>query len=336
MASIKQFTAEELIKGIIANDKVILARAITIIESTLPAHRNVADDILSGCLPYSGNSIRIGITGVPGVGKSTFIEKLGNEIIYDGKKIAVLAIDPSSQISKGSILGDKTRMEKLSVHPDVFIRPSPAGTTTGGVAAKTREVIVLLEAAGYEVIFIETVGVGQSEVEVHNMTDVFLLLLLAGAGDELQGMKRGIMEMADIVAINKADGDNAERAGRARMEVKRALHLFSENESGWVVPVSTCSAIDGHGVKEIWSSILDFIAQSKSNQYFFKKRKNQLVQWFTNALHTELVSALLNRQINSSIQTDIEAEVSSGKIIPSIAARRLAEILIKEPGKNQF
>ncbi|MFN3939060.1 MAG: methylmalonyl Co-A mutase-associated GTPase MeaB [Chitinophagales bacterium] len=335
MALLNNLSAAEYLDGIKSNNKVLLARAITIVESILPAHRNLAEEILTLCFPYAGNAIRVGITGVPGVGKSKFIERLGNEIMHEGKKIAVLAIDPSSQKSRGSILGDKTRMEKLSVNPNAFIRPTPAGITTGGVAAKTREVMVLLEAAGYEVIFIETVGVGQSEVEVQSMTDIFLLLLLAGAGDELQGIKRGIMEMADIIAINKADGDNTEKAERARMQVNSALQLFPENEAGWTIPVSTCSAATGKGIKEIWHSIQEYITHCKGNSFFIRKRQHQTTQWFSSALHLELVRILSNRQIHSEVQKELELQVAKGKVVPSVAARRLAEVLTGGTNKDQ-
>jgi LAO/AO transport system kinase len=264
------------VDGIRNDDRSILSRAITLVESSLPAHYQLAQEVIEACLPFSGQSVRIGITGVPGVGKSTFIEAFGSRIIQKtGKKLAVLAIDPSSQRTKGSILGDKTRMEKLTNNPNAFIRPSPSAGSLGGVAQKTRESIILCEAAGYEIVFVETVGVGQSETEVHGMVDFFLLLMLAGAGDELQGIKRGIMEMADAIAINKADGDNKPKAELARREYANALHLFPPPDSGWIPQTNTCSAYTGDGIPEIWNMIDAYISETKQNGYFDQKRREQ-------------------------------------------------------------
>src|SRR4030043_589923 len=243
----RKYTVDEYVSGILSGNRTILSRAITLTESLLPKHYETIQAIIEKCLPFSGRSVRIGITGIPGAGKSTFIESFGLYLADQGRKIAVLAIDPSSKKTKGSILGDKTRREKLSVHPDAFIRPSPSAGTLGGVARKTRETIILCEAAGFDTILVETVGVGQSETSVHSMVDFFLLLMLAGAGDELQGIKRGIFEMADLVAITKADGTNIKKAERAKSEYSNALHLFPPSESGWIPRVITCSSKTGSG-----------------------------------------------------------------------------------------
>lgn len=283
---------KELVAKLREGDAVALARAITIVESSAPRDRALADEVTELCLPYSGNSIRIGITGVPGVGKSTFIESFGMHVVEEvGKKIAVLAIDPTSQITRGSILGDKSRMMRLSGHPSAFIRPSPAGSSLGGVAAKTRESMLLCEAAGYEVIVVETVGVGQSELAVHSMVDCFLLLMLAGAGDEMQGIKRGIMEMADIVAITKADGDNENNARVARQKYRNALHLFPPTPSNWPVPVLLSSAVNNMGIAELWQEILKFMDHENAGGFFDSRRAVQLRQW----LHQSIESAVLTQ-----------------------------------------
>src|SRR5512133_3488660 len=253
----KKYSEDEFVSGILSGNRTILSQAITLVESSLPQHYETAQVIVEKCLPYSSKSIRIGITGVPGAGKSTFIETFGLHITREGRKLAVLTIDPSSEQTKGSILGDKTRMEQLSVHPHAFIRPSPTTGALGGVARKTRETIILCEAAGFDTILVETVGVGQSETSVHSMVDFFLLLMLAGAGDELQGIKRGIMEMADMIAITKADGENIERAERAMSEYANALHLFPPPPSGWTPRVTTCSSRSGRGIPNIWDIVLE-------------------------------------------------------------------------------
>ena len=284
----KRILPDEYIKGILKGDVVMLSRAITLIESSLPEHADASSEIIRKCLPHAGNSLRIGITGVPGVGKSTFIESFGNLVTQRNKKLAVLAVDPSSERSKGSILGDKTRMENLSSNPSVYIRPSPSAGSLGGVARKTREAIILCEAAGYDVIFIETVGVGQSETAVHSMVDFFLLLMLAGAGDELQGIKRGIMEMADLIAITKADGANEERAEQAKSEYANALHLFPEPLSGWLPKVVTCSALKDKGLEKIWNNITEYFRHVKNNGYFKEKRKYQAKYWMYESIHESL------------------------------------------------
>ncbi len=266
---------EDYVKGILAGDRVMLSRAITLIESSLSSHYALGQKVIEQCIPHSGNSLRVGITGVPGAGKSTFIEAMGQYLISQGHKIAVLAVDPSSEVSKGSILGDKTRMEKLSVDENAFIRPSPSAGSLGGVARKTREIIILCEAAGYDIVFVETVGVGQSEVAVHSMVDFFLLLMLAGAGDELQGIKRGIIEMCDAMVINKADGDNRNKALSARSQYENALHLFPPPPTGWTPEVTTCSSIEKTGIDHVWEIIRKFEQMMKERGHFAEKRNKQ-------------------------------------------------------------
>ncbi len=304
----------------------MLGKAITLCESTLPEHRKLALEVLKQCLPKSGNSIRVGITGVPGVGKSTFIESLGTYLTGIGHKVAVLAIDPSSSRTGGSILGDKTRMEALSANPDAFIRPSPSSGNLGGVTARTRECIILCEAAGYDIILIETVGVGQSETEVKNMADFFLLLMLAGAGDELQGIKRGIMEMADGVAINKADGDNLEKAKMARTEYARALHLFPADDAGWSPKVEICSAIQNKGIDTVWQMVKSHKEILVAKNIFVSRRNQQLLNWFDKLLTEGLLNAFNS---NTSIEKnlpEIKKEVLSGKLLPAEATEKLIKI----------
>jgi LAO/AO transport system kinase len=286
----EKHTADHYIKGILSGDISILSRAITIVESTKEDHNTLAEEIIEGVISKSGNSFRLGITGVPGVGKSTFIEAFGLHLVDNGHRVAVLAIDPSSQKSKGSILGDKTRMEKLSVHPDVYIRPSPNAGTLGGVARKTYETILLCEAAGYDFIIIETVGVGQSEIAVSQLTDFFLLLMLSGAGDELQGIKRGIMEMADAVVITKADGSNIQKAKNARTEYAHAMHLFPPTESGWTPKVRTCSSLTGEGIANVYEITEEYKRLTISNNYFYTKRTVQQRE----LLHQSISETLLH------------------------------------------
>jgi LAO/AO transport system kinase len=322
-----KLTAQQYFEGIRNGDTVLLSRAITLLESTLPAHRILANELLQLCLPFSGGSLRIGITGVPGAGKSTFIEKLGQIIVAEGKRLAVLAIDPSSRKTRGSILGDKTRMETLSQDTSVFIRPSPAGSALGGVGSATREIILVLEAAGYDYLFVETVGVGQSEVAVYGMTDIFLLLLIAGAGDELQGIKRGIMEMADIIAVNKADGENIQRANATRMDFKRALHLFRPAESGWTPAVTACSALTGDGLAEIRSMLLDYETTTRNSGYFEAKRKQQLVEWFDAGLQEQIVSRFRNNPDNAVVIERLREQVVNGSQLPTPALSELWMLL---------
>jgi LAO/AO transport system kinase len=312
------------VDGVLSGDRTILSMAITLIESSLQEHRKIAQDIIEECLPYSGKSVRIGITGVPGVGKSTFIEAFGTHITRQlGKKLAVLAIDPSSQRTKGSILGDKTRMEKLTNDPLAFIRPSPSAGSLGGVAQKTRESIILCEAAGFEVILIETVGVGQSETAVHSMVDFFLLLMLAGAGDELQGIKRGIMEMADAILINKADGDNKNRAELARREYANALHLFPPTVSGWIPQTRTCSAYTGDGIPQVWDIIDHYLRDTKN--YFALKRNQQNLQILQDTIELNLQLNFKQNQEVKDLMKSVENQVSQQKISPYKGAEKLLE-----------
>ncbi|HBC04481.1 MAG: methylmalonyl Co-A mutase-associated GTPase MeaB [Aequorivita sp.] len=319
----KDLSSDELISGILNQNQATLSRAITIIESTAQKHQQRAKIIIENCLPHANRSIRIGITGVPGVGKSTFIESFGKLLISKGKKIAVLTVDPSSSISKGSILGDKTRMEELVKEKNVFIRPSASGDTLGGVARKTRETIILCEAAGFDVILIETVGVGQSETAVHSMTDFFLLLKLAGAGDELQGIKRGIMEMADSIVINKADGENLKAAKLAKNEFNRALHLYPAKESGWAPKTILCSAIKNEGIAEIWEVVSDYFETVKSNGYFQHKRKEQNKFWLMQTIESRLKSEFY---ANPLVKVELEKQLlalDENKTTPFEAAEKL-------------
>jgi LAO/AO transport system kinase len=291
-------SAEQFVAGIAAGDRVVLSQAITLIESSLPADQQLAGDVLEKILPVSGKALRIGITGVPGVGKSTFIEAFGEYVVAQGKKLAVLTIDPTSQLSKGSILGDKTRMETLSRNPNAFIRPSASGNALGGVAHKTREAMLLCEAAGFDVILIETVGVGQSEVAVKNMVDFFLLLMLAGAGDELQGIKKGIMEMADGLVITKADGDNIQHATSAQAEYQHALHLFAPPSSGWYPQVLVSSAKDRTGLEAIWQMVLTFEEKTKASGFFDTTRRQQNIAWFQSCFQ-ELLQEDIQKTLNT-------------------------------------
>jgi LAO/AO transport system kinase len=325
---------EDYVDGVLSGNHTILSRAITLIESSLIAHQSIGQAVIEKCLPYSGKSIRVGITGVPGVGKSTFIEALGKILTGKGKKVAVLAIDPSSQISRGSILGDKTRMEELSVDPNAFIRPSPNAGTLGGVARKTKETIILCEAAGFDVIFIETVGVGQSETAVNSMVDFFLLLMLAGAGDELQGIKRGIMEMADAIIINKADGDNILNAGRAKQNYSNALHLFPPKNSGWSPKTEICSALLKTGIENCWEIIMEHHTQLKINDYFNIKRKEQ-----DNLRMLEMVSEKLKENFFKDLKVSkllpiLEKELLQNRISSYMAAQKLLDIYFVKSSKK--
>lgn len=321
----KRLTLSEYVEGIQNGNRTILSRAITLIESTKSEHRELAQEIIEKCLPETGQSIRIGITGVPGVGKSTFIETLGNYITEKGRKLAVLAIDPSSTKTGGSILGDKTRMETLANNPDAFIRPSPTAGSLGGVARKTRETIYLCEAAGYDTIFIETVGVGQSETAVHSMVDFFLLLMLAGAGDELQGIKRGIMEMADAIAINKTDDSAKKNVQQAVREYKNALHLYPPSESGWEPKVTTCSALEGDGIEELWELINDYISFTKENGFFEKQRNRQSKHWMYETINNRLQDAFYNDPGIKKELKSIEKKVLNGEISSFKAAQKLLD-----------
>ena len=314
---------EEYFDGIINENRTILSKAITLIESVLPDHQNIAQEIIEKCLPFSGNSIRVGITGVPGVGKSTFIESLGKLLTNKGHKLAVIAIDPSSERTKGSILGDKTRMEELATDENAFIRPSPSAGSLGGVARKTKEIIVLCEAAGFDTIFVETVGVGQSETAVHSMVDFFLLLMLAGAGDELQGIKRGIIEMADAIIINKADGDNLQKAKLARQQYANALHLLPPTESGWIPAVDTCSALSKDGVKNVWKIISDYQNLTKKTGFFRNNRKEQELKIMFETINDNLKINFKNNKSVKNILPKIEEKVLKGETSSYQGAKEL-------------
>lgn len=315
--------AETYAAGILAGDRLLLSRAITLAESTLASDQALSQEVLQKVLPYTGKSIRIGITGVPGVGKSSFIEVFGSYITSLPKKLAVLAIDPSSQISGGSIMGDKTRMEILSNHPMAFIRPSPAGNSLGGVATHTRQAMLLCEAAGYEVIIIETVGVGQSETAVHHMTDFFLLLMLANAGDELQGMKRGIMEMADALVITKADGENINAAQTARVTYENALHLFPLSVKQWQAKALTCSSLTQAGIQEIWQLIEVFHRHMQEKGLFESNRQRQNLYWMHEIIRQTLANQFYQDPSVTSLLPQLEAQLSTGKISAVAAAMQL-------------
>ncbi len=304
-----------LAKQIIKGSRTALGQGITLLESTLPEHEQKAQELLTNCLPHSGKSIRIGITGVPGVGKSTFIETFGKLLTKKGKKVAVLAIDPTSERTQGSILGDKSRMHELSTDKNAFIRPSPSSGSLGGVTNKTRENIILCEAAGFEIILIETVGVGQSETSVNNLVDFFLLLMLAGAGDELQGIKRGIMELADALVITKADGDNNQKAKNAALEYKRALHMFPAMENEWTPKVSTCSALDNIGIAEVFETINQFDTQMRSSGWKMKNRKEQNKYWLHLNIKAELGSKKYNLLLSKGKIKNLEKKLTEGKTI---------------------
>jgi len=319
-------STQEFVEQIRKGNNVYLSRAITLVESTNVQHQKKASEIIAACLPFANNSIRIGITGVPGVGKSTFIEAFGKHLTGLNKKVAVLAIDPSSSINRGSILGDKTRMEELVKDKNAFIRPSPSGDSLGGVAKKTREAIVLCEAAGFDAIIIETVGVGQSETAVHSMVDFFLLLKLAGAGDELQGIKRGIIEMADAIVINKADGANVKPANLAKAEFTRALHLYPLKESNWQPKVETCSALDATHIDRIWKIIEDYFELTNQNGYFEKRRNDQNKFWLFETINQQLKDNFYNDDTVNKRLSVLLTEINQFNITPFEAAAQLFEI----------
>lgn len=322
----RTFSTDEYVEGILSGDITILSQAITLIESNKPEHYDQAQQIIERCLPHAGRSVRIGITGVPGAGKSTFIEAVGNMVVSLHHRLAVLAIDPSSERSGGSILGDKTRMESISSNPDIFIRPSPSAGSLGGVARKTRETIVLCEAAGFDVIFIETVGVGQSETAVHSMVDMFMLLQISGAGDELQGIKRGIMEMADMMVITKADGENRQKAELARAQFQSALHLFPMPESGWRPKVYTCSAVAETGLEEVWKGVEEFLDHIESNGYFQSNRNRQNKYWMYESINDALKDSFYRDPAVAAHLADVEQRVLDAKLSSFIAAKELLDI----------
>jgi LAO/AO transport system kinase len=319
-------TAQEYVEGVVSGDRTLLARAITLIESNAPAHQQVAQEVLTTLLPRRGASLRVGVSGVPGAGKSTFIENLGGHLTAAGHRVAVLAVDPSSSVTGGSILGDKTRMEKLATDPAAFIRPTPAGGTLGGVARKTRESIVLFEAAGYDVILVETVGVGQSEIQVRSMVDCFLLVLLAGAGDELQGLKKGVMEIADAIVVNKADGKGRQAAEMARAEFERVLYYLRPATEGWTTTALACSALKGEGVAEIWRVVEAFGKQTRASGVFDARRADQEKAWLRALVTEGLAARYAAHPRVAALQAELEARVARGEVPATAAAARLLDL----------
>ncbi len=321
----QQLGAADYVEGILRGNRVMLSKAITLIESALPDHFALSQTIIEQCIPHSGNALRVGITGVPGVGKSTFIEALGTFLTAQGHKLAVLAVDPSSSISGGSILGDKTRMEMLAVDKNAFVRPSPSAGSLGGVTRKTRDIIILCEAAGFDTIFIETVGVGQSEVAVHSMVDFFLLLMLAGAGDELQGIKRGIIEMCDGMVINKADGDNIQKAGLAQTQYQLALQLFPPPPTGWKPQVKTCSSITKSGIGQIWEMIQSHEALLKRNGHFYSKRNDQQRSRMYETINESLLDHFYRNPEVETLMPDMLHKLAQSKVTSFQAAQQLLQ-----------
>ena len=325
-----KYTLSEYVEGILKGNITLLSQAVTLIESAKPEHRQFAQEIIERCLPYTGQSVRIGFTGIPGAGKSTSIDTFGMHLIRQGHKIAVLAIDPSSERSKGSILGDKTRMESLAREKNSFIRPSPTAGSLGGVARKTRETIILCEAAGFDTVFVETVGVGQSETAVHSMVDFFLLILIAGSGDELQGIKRGIMEMADGIVINKADGDNIEKTKITAANYRNALQLFPHTESGWKPKVLTYSACYAIGIQEVWDTINEYFFFTKHNGYFERKRNEQATYWMYESIDYRLHDAFYHHPGVKSLLPLMEQKVLNNEMSSFIASKQMMELFLKQ------
>lgn len=330
----RELSVDEYVDGILKGNTMVLSRAVTLLESTRPEHEQKAQEVIERCLPYAGKSVRIGISGVPGAGKSTSIDEFGTYVLKKyGGKLAVLAIDPTSERSKGSILGDKTRMEKLAVHPKSFIRPSPSSGSLGGVARKTRETIILCEAAGYDKIFVETVGVGQSETACHSMVDFFLVIQVAGAGDELQGIKRGIMEMADGIAINKCDGDNVERCKIAASYYRNALHLFPLPPSGWSPKVYTYSGFYGYHIKEMWDSIYEYIDFVKKNGYFDRRRREQNRYWMYETIDQHLRNSFYQNPKVEGLLREAEQSVYDARQTSFVAAQKVLDYYFAHLGK---
>jgi len=315
------------VQGVCSGNRKALAKTITLIESSLPKHQELITSVLDRLLSFTGKAVRLGITGVPGVGKSTFIESLGMNLVERGHRVAILAVDPSSTHSGGSIMGDKTRMEKLSVQPNAFIRPSPSGGTLGGVSRKTRETILVCEAAGFDVIMVETVGVGQSEVSVASMVDFFLLLMLAGAGDELQGIKRGILELADAIVVNKADGDNIDKALQAKKVYADAMHLFSAESSHWSPPVLTCSALNMTGISEVWQTVLDHHKKMTAVGYLEQKRKKQALAWMRTLLEEGIQEWFYRIPEVKNMLPEVTWAVERGSTTPTVAVKKLLNSL---------
>ncbi len=318
---------EALIQGIESRNRRMIAKTMTLIESNLPAHQILAQQVMAKVLPMAGKSVRLGITGVPGVGKSTFIENLGVSLAQEGHRVAVLAVDPTSQRSGGSILGDKTRMEKLAAHENAFIRPSPAGHTLGGVAARTREIMLVCEAAGFDVILVETVGVGQSETSVASMVDFFLVLMIAGAGDELQGIKKGVLELADAIAINKADGDNMNRVEKTRQDLEMAMHLIASETPTWHTPVLTCSSVTDNGTRSVWETVLDHRDKFKGTGEFDQRRKGQSLDWMWTLVEEGLKQRFKNNEKIKEQIPLVSLQVENEKISPTAAAGALLAYL---------
>ncbi len=322
-----KLSTKEYIDGVLACDRRVLAKTITLIESSLKEHQEQAKKILDELLPHTGGSVRLGITGVPGVGKSTFVESLGVYLVNEKKKVAVLAVDPSSTRSGGSILGDKTRMEKLSVLKNAFIRPSPSSGTLGGVARKTRETMLVCEAAGFDVVLVETVGVGQSEVEVSEMVDFFMVLMLAGAGDELQGIKKGILEIADSIIVNKSDGDNVENAKKARQQYEMALHFLQSPSKLWTTPVQTCSALNSSGIEDAWNTVISHSEKMKEGGEFSSKRTRQSLSWMWSMVEEGLKDRFYNNGKVKKQLPGISGKVKTGMTAPTVAAEKLLSLM---------
>ncbi len=321
----RKLSVDDHVDGVLRGDRVTLARTITLVESNAPAHLERAQEVLRRLLPHTGKSVRVGITGVPGAGKSTFIEALGTHLCQTGHKVAVLAVDPSSSVTHGSILGDKTRMETLSREPNAFIRPSPTGGMLGGVARKSRETLLVCEAAGFDVILIETVGTGQSEITVRSMVDFFLLVLITGAGDELQGIKKGVVELADAILINKADGDNKIRAGTARAEYNRALHYLTPATHGWRPRAYTASSVTGEGVLAIWHVVESFVENTQTSGVFMQRRQQQNLEWLHTLIEEQLRTFFYGHAAVKAVLPDIESAVQSGDLPVTTAAKRLLD-----------
>ncbi|OQY28077.1 MAG: methylmalonyl Co-A mutase-associated GTPase MeaB [Candidatus Cloacimonetes bacterium 4572_55] len=320
-----KLSVDNYVQGVLNRDRVILARTVTLVESNSKSHNMLAQQALQKLLPHTGNSIRLGITGVPGVGKSSFIERLGYDLCEQGHRVAVLAIDPSSSVTRGSILGDKTRMTKLARHPNAFIRPSPTGGALGGVTRKSRETIWVCEAAGFDVILVETVGVGQSEITVRSMVDFFLLLMLSGSGDELQGIKKGVIELADALVINKADGDNKIKAEAAKNEYNRALHYLQPVTEGWSASAYTCSALTGEGISEIWRIIQKFNERTTDSGVFGRRRRSQLIDWTRSMIKEHLQERFFNHPEIVRIRPKIENAVVQGEMPATTAVKKLLD-----------
>lgn len=327
----RSLTVDEYVDGVLSGNRMILARTITLIESNAPAHRDMGQEVLQRLMPHAGRSMRVGISGVPGAGKSTFIEALGSMLCEQGHRVAVLAVDPSSTLSGGSILGDKTRMERLSAHPNAYIRPSPTGGNLGGVTEKSRSTIQVCEAAGYDVIIVETVGVGQNEIAVRGMVDCYMLLGIAGAGDDLQGIKKGVIEIADLFVVNKADGDNKARARRTQAEMSTVLHYLTPYTPEWSVPALMCSALKGDGVDEVWEAVTRFFAHLKDHGWLEQRRARQNVEWLHELMNQELRHLFLEHPNVAGVLPDMERDVATGKLPVYQAAKSLLACFKPDP-----